>query len=137
TPGAESFDRWVHAEQEFSDHGSFEPFRQEYRRPDGTRVLALVSAAMLNQKRPPWLALVVDLGGGVPAGKYCGVPLPLPSPGNEMLAANSPGMLQILREVEQVAPTDTSVLLLGETGTGKEVMAHTIHEMSRRRHYPF
>jgi transcriptional regulator with GAF, ATPase, and Fis domain len=137
TPGGKYFDRQVHAEEEFSDHGSFEPFRQEYQRPDGTRVLVLVSSAVLNQRRPPWLALVVDLGGRVPAGKCGTVPLPLPSGGNEMLAANSPGMRQILREVEQVAPTDTSVLLLGETGTGKEVIAHAICEMSRRRHEPF
>jgi formate hydrogenlyase transcriptional activator len=137
TPEGEYVGLRMHAEQEFADHGSFEPFRKEYLRPDGTRVPVLVSAALLNQKRPPWLALVVDLRGQVPAGKFRDVPSPMPWPGNEMLAANSPAMRQILREVEQAAPTDTSILLLGETGTGKEIIARAICEMSRRRHYPF
>jgi formate hydrogenlyase transcriptional activator len=100
-------------------------------------VRVLVTAALLSQKQPPWLALVVDLGNRVPARMHNSAPLPLPSHGNEMLAANSPAMRQILREIEQAAPTDTSVLLLGETGTGKEVIAHAICEMSRRRHHPF
>jgi transcriptional regulator with GAF, ATPase, and Fis domain len=137
TPADEYLGLRMRAEEEFCDHGSFEPFKQEYVRPDGSRVPVLVSAAVLNQRRPPWLALVVDLGGRAPVGPSHIVPLPRPSPGNEMLAANSPAMRQILREVEQVAPTETSVLLLGETGTGKEVIAHAICEMSRRRHCPF
>ena len=137
TPEGEYFGRRTRAEEEFSDRGFFEPFQQVYQRPDGTCVQALVSAAMLKQKRPPWLALVVDLGTRASVGQSPSVTLPPPSHGNELLAANSPAMRQILHEVEQAAPTDTSVLLLGETGTGKEVIAHAICEMSRRRHYPF
>jgi len=40
---------------------------------------------------------------------------------------------QVLQQVEQVAPTPATVLLLGETGVGKEVMAHAIHDLSPRR----
>jgi formate hydrogenlyase transcriptional activator len=40
---------------------------------------------------------------------------------------------QVLAQIRQVAPTPATVLLLGETGTGKEVMARTIHELSPRR----
>ena len=138
TPEGEYIGLRIHAEEEFCDHGSFEPFQQEYQRPDGTRVAVLVSVGLLNQKRPPWLALVVDLGAGrVRAGLSPSAPSPAPFQDNEMLAADSPSMRQILREIEQVAPTDTSVLLLGETGTGKEVVAHAICEMSGRRHFPF
>jgi PAS domain S-box-containing protein len=43
---------------------------------------------------------------------------------------------QVLAQVEQVAPTPATVLLLGETGTGKEVMAQAIHEMSPRHARP-
>ncbi|WP_018289937.1 sigma 54-interacting transcriptional regulator [Verrucomicrobium sp. 3C] len=45
---------------------------------------------------------------------------------------DSPNVRELLREVEQVAPTDTTVLLQGETGTGKELMARAIHQRSRR-----
>ena len=46
---------------------------------------------------------------------------------------DSEGIRRVLREVEQVAPTDSTVLVLGETGTGKELIARTIHEYSRRK----
>jgi DNA-binding NtrC family response regulator/tetratricopeptide (TPR) repeat protein len=46
-------------------------------------------------------------------------------------------MFGILRTVKQIAPTDVSVLVTGETGVGKEVIAKTIHEYSRRAAMPF
>jgi formate hydrogenlyase transcriptional activator len=54
----------------------------------------------------------------------------------EELVGSSPALLAILRQVEQVAPTDTSVLILGETGTGKELIARAIHNRSTRRDRP-
>jgi formate hydrogenlyase transcriptional activator len=54
----------------------------------------------------------------------------------EELVGSSPTLLAILRQVEQVAPTDTSVLILGETGTGKELIARAIHNRSTRRDRP-
>ena len=45
-------------------------------------------------------------------------------------------MQRVLTQVEQVAMTPSTVLLLGETGVGKEVFAQTIHELSARRHRP-
>jgi formate hydrogenlyase transcriptional activator len=45
----------------------------------------------------------------------------------------SPPMQQVRRAIEQVAATDSTVLILGETGTGKELVARTIHEQSLRR----
>ena len=48
----------------------------------------------------------------------------------------SPELEHVLRQVDQVAPTDTTVLLLGETGTGKELIARAIHRRSRRRDRP-
>jgi len=44
---------------------------------------------------------------------------------------------RVLREVEIVAPTDSGVLILGETGTGKELIARAVHDRSSRRHQNF
>lgn len=53
------------------------------------------------------------------------------------LIGESPLMVQALSRLLQVAPTDLSVLITGETGTGKEVFAHAVHELSGRKRYPF
>src|SRR5580698_8910757 len=45
----------------------------------------------------------------------------------EEIVGNSPALLTVLRAVEQVAPTDSTVLINGETGTGKELIARAIH----------
>ncbi len=55
----------------------------------------------------------------------------------ENIITQSPGMVAILKKGEQVAETDVTVLLTGETGTGKEMVARFIYLMSRRRHVPF
>jgi formate hydrogenlyase transcriptional activator len=53
------------------------------------------------------------------------------------IIGSSPALKFVLGEVEQVAPTDSTVLVLGETGTGKELIAHAIHNLSARRGCPF
>ncbi len=53
----------------------------------------------------------------------------------EMVGA-SPALLAALRKVEQVAATDTTVLISGETGTGKELIARAIHSRSARKDRP-
>ncbi len=53
--------------------------------------------------------------------------------GHDHVVGQSPALKQALAQVEQVARTDASVLLLGETGTGKELMATAIHNLSSRR----
>jgi formate hydrogenlyase transcriptional activator len=55
----------------------------------------------------------------------------------DRIIGNSPALESLLAEVEQVAPTDSTVLLQGETGTGKEVIAQAIHEASPRRQNRF
>ncbi|HEX4166507.1 MAG TPA: sigma 54-interacting transcriptional regulator [Bryobacteraceae bacterium] len=51
----------------------------------------------------------------------------------DQIVGNSQALKQVLRLVETVAPSDSTVLLLGETGTGKELVARAIHEHSRRK----
>jgi transcriptional regulator with GAF, ATPase, and Fis domain len=53
------------------------------------------------------------------------------------LIGSSPKFRAVLEEVARVAPVDSSVLIQGETGTGKEVMARAIHEASPRRSHRF
>ena len=52
--------------------------------------------------------------------------------GFEDIVGKSPALQSLLFQVEHVAPTDSAVLLLGETGTGKELIAKAIHVRSRR-----
>lgn len=52
------------------------------------------------------------------------------------IIGKSPAMQRILSTIEQVAPTDISVLIVGESGTGKELVAKAIHEASHRRKRP-
>jgi formate hydrogenlyase transcriptional activator len=55
----------------------------------------------------------------------------------ENIVGNSPTLKHVLEMVETVAPNDSTVLLLGETGTGKELIARAIHDRSRRRERTF
>jgi formate hydrogenlyase transcriptional activator len=55
----------------------------------------------------------------------------------EEIVGDGPALRRALQQVEVVAPTDSTVLLLGETGTGKELIARAIHDRSNRRERTF
>jgi formate hydrogenlyase transcriptional activator len=55
----------------------------------------------------------------------------------EQIIGNSAALEAVLEQVERVAPTDSTVLIQGETGTGKELIAHAIHNISSRCGRPF
>lgn len=55
----------------------------------------------------------------------------------EEIIGNSKALRQVLRQVETVAPSDSTVLILGETGTGKELIARAIHNLSARKDRTF
>jgi len=57
--------------------------------------------------------------------------------GSTELVGQTPAMQQVATLIERVAPTDSSVLVLGETGTGKELVARRVHELSARSEMPF
>lgn len=69
---------------------------------------------------PPTPSLVVREDGGIPG-----------------LIGDSPAMLRVASMIRRVAKRDTTVLLTGETGTGKEVVAHAIHRLGPRSARPF
>jgi transcriptional regulator with GAF, ATPase, and Fis domain len=54
---------------------------------------------------------------------------------SEIVGESAP-LRQVLQEIELVAPSDATVLILGETGTGKELIAQAVHQRSRRRDKP-
>jgi transcriptional regulator with GAF, ATPase, and Fis domain len=55
----------------------------------------------------------------------------------QQVIGSSPALESVLEQVERVAPTDSTVLIEGETGTGKELIAHSIHNISSRCGRPF
>jgi DNA-binding NtrC family response regulator len=57
--------------------------------------------------------------------------------GNARLVGSSPSMNKVQSMIAKVAPTDSTVLVLGETGTGKEVVARALHDQSKRAGMPF
>lgn len=58
-------------------------------------------------------------------------------PNDDAIIGESSALREALRQVEVVAPTDATVLLQGETGTGKERLARAVHQRSARRDHPF
>jgi transcriptional regulator with GAF, ATPase, and Fis domain len=63
----------------------------------------------------------------------------LPSEKEELgeMVGKSPAMREIFGLVERIAPTDATVLIEGETGTGKDMIARTLHQLSPRAEHPF
>lgn len=57
--------------------------------------------------------------------------------GDETMVGESPAMLELRRQIELAAPSDSRVLIFGENGTGKELVARSIHQGSRRAAAPF
>jgi two-component system response regulator HydG len=61
-----------------------------------------------------------------------GTPQPLEATGFGAMVGRSPAMQAVYQMIDRVAPTDATVLILGETGTGKELVARAVHERSSR-----
>jgi len=59
-------------------------------------------------------------------------PSPVRGPAERAMVGHSPAIISVMKQVARVAPTQATVLILGETGTGKELVARTIHRFSTR-----
>src|SRR5258707_12840239 len=57
--------------------------------------------------------------------------------GKHELVGSGPAMKKLIAQIDRVAPSESRVCILGETGTGKELVARAIHERSGRRDGPF
>jgi DNA-binding NtrC family response regulator len=53
------------------------------------------------------------------------------------IVGTSPGIRRVIEQIQEVAPTESTILVTGETGTGKELVAAAIHECSHRRDRPY
>ena len=108
-------------------------------RKDGTRIPVLVATAVLKLSPYRWITFVQDLRQ---RNRFEGlddedVELSPDFDDFEDMVGASATLRRVRRLAEVVAPTDATVLIMGETGTGKELVARAIHRMSPRRNLPF
>jgi PAS domain S-box-containing protein len=124
------------AHEEGLRFGACTPFEKELIRKDGTRVPVLVATAVLKLSPFRWITFVQDLRERDRLENIDGEVAEVQH-NFEEIVGSSPAMKRVMGQVEVVAPTDATVLILGETGTGKELIARAIHRMSPRRNLPF
>ncbi len=124
------------AHEEGLRFGACTPFEKELIRKDGTRVPVLVATAVLKVAPFRWISFVQDLRERDRLENVEADEAEVERDFEEMVGASA-ALKRILRLVEVVSPTDATVLVLGETGTGKELVARAIHRLSPRRNLPF
>ena len=84
---------------------------------------------MITAPQHPWSTQLDARNGGAAAGSTA----PGVNTGASAILGRSPAVADVLEQLRQVAATDSTVLLLGETGTGKELFASELHQLSARR----
>jgi formate hydrogenlyase transcriptional activator len=124
------------AHEEGLRFGACTPYEKELIRKDGTRVPVLVTTAVLKLSPFRWITFVQDLRQR-DQFEAIGEEDVEGTQNFEEMVGNSAALRRVLRQVEVVAPTDATVLILGETGTGKELVARAIHRLSPRKNLPF
>jgi PAS domain S-box-containing protein len=124
------------AHEEGLRFGACTPFEKELIRKDGMRVPVLVATAVLKLSPFRWITFVQDLRARERLENVDEEVVEVKHVFEEIIGSSA-AMKRVLGQVEVVAPTDATVLILGETGTGKELIARAIHRMSPRRNLPF
>jgi formate hydrogenlyase transcriptional activator len=124
------------AHEEGLKFGACTPFEKKLIRRDGVLIPVLIARAVLSLSPFRWIAFVQHIrerdweeciGEEVPDARH----------EFEEIIGQSAALKRTLSQVEMVAPTNATVLVLGETGTGKELIARAVHRMSPRRDRPF
>jgi formate hydrogenlyase transcriptional activator len=124
------------AHEEALRFGACTPYEKELLRKDGARVPVLIATAVLKLSPFRWITFVQDLRDRNRHENIVDEDVESKQDFEEMVG-NSAALRRILRHIEVVAPTDANVLIVGETGTGKELVARAIHRLSPRRKQPF
>jgi formate hydrogenlyase transcriptional activator len=116
--------------------GACTPYEKELIRKDGTRVPVLVATAVLKLSPFRWITFVQDLRERDRLESVEDEEVEVKDDFVEIVGSSA-ALRRVQRQVEVVAPTDANVLILGETGTGKELVARAIHRLSPRKNFPF
>jgi transcriptional regulator with PAS, ATPase and Fis domain len=116
--------------------GASTPYEKAFIRKDGSLVRTMVTTAVLKLCPLRWITFVQDLQQEE-FKDAVEQPESEASPAFAEIVGASAALKRLLRQVEVVSPTDATVLILGETGTGKELIARAIHRISPRRNLPF
>lgn len=124
------------AHEEALRFGACTPYEKELLSKDGARVPVLIATAVLKLSPFRWITFVQDLRDRNRNENIGDEDVESKQDFEEMVG-NSAALRRILRHIEVVAPTDANVLIVGETGTGKELVARAIHRLSPRRKQPF
>jgi PAS domain S-box-containing protein len=124
------------AHEEGLRFGACSPFEKELIRKDGSRVPVLVATAVLKLSPFRWITFVTDLRERDRQENIDGDVAEVTHEFEEIVGTST-ALKRVMGQVEVVAPTDATVLILGETGTGKELVARAIHRLSPRRNMPF
>ena len=124
------------AHEEGIRFGACTPFEKELIQKDGTRIPVLIATAVLKLSPFRWITFVQDLRERDRQEQIDEEDVE-PNQEFEEIVGSSAALRRVQRQVEVVAPTDANVLILGETGTGKELVARAIHRISPRRKLPF
>ena len=142
---AEWCDRDERAVAELKASGVFQPYEKEYFRKDGSRVPILLGGAFSEDSGNEGVAFILDLSEQKRAEAEIRALKDQLYKENlalrdevakasmfEEIVGTSPALQRVLSRISKVAPADSSVLITGETGTGKELVARAIHRRSRR-----
>jgi transcriptional regulator with GAF, ATPase, and Fis domain len=124
------------AHEEALRFGASTPVERYLVSKSGDRIHVRLAMAILGISPFRWIAFVLDLRGTDQLESVDEGPADDPHSFQEIIGTST-SMKRVMKQVELVAPTDATVLILGETGTGKELIARAIHRTSPRRNLPF
>jgi PAS domain S-box-containing protein len=125
------------AHEEELRFGACTPYEKELIRKDGSRIPILVVTAVLKLVPFRWITFVQDLRERDRLETIDDLSGGQTDQDSDEMVGDSALLQRVKRLVAVVAPTDATVLILGETGTGKELVAHAIHRRSPRKNLPF